>query len=511
MHDDRVFLGRIEVGRLDHPAVEGDTLGSSEGEELLFGRLKLGQILREFVVVEHLANHLALAVHDRIDIGVVGVAPAVEEVAVVAREGGVVPSFRAREGGHTPLLVGHVDLALHGRAASSLEVSVARGGIITVDGRHVVVTLLDLAQEFSLLIIKVEVQMAVAVGRHEDVVLHDGNIAHGLALDILLHALLQQEARLARRGVGVMETEAVLVAVHRIEDDAACVGRRLDAGDVSISIQRQIVLLRATIVEVIDPSRDLGVVLSRLRILIAILARIDLILLVGRIHAGKYLERIGLHATLVVADPAQRAAVCAPCDGVVESKLLLVHPVGDTVDDLVELAIGRDLALRRAIGNEDVVLSHEGDFLTIRREGRDLLGSVLRELAKLLALDVIDIEVGSIGATVDSPVVGLDEQMLSVVGHLVAVKALDLLALRIVEIEERLLTCDEGVSHHLLAVGRDLCILGSTLDWTHARDSLGDVLPARDIFQRKRLPGKHLYCCREQESTRDKNAFHLVL
>ena len=89
-------------------------------------------------------------------------------------------------------------------------------------------------------------------------------------------------------------------------------------------------------------------------------------------RAFEKLQGIGLHLAFIVPDPAQRPAVSAPCKCVVKAELLLVHPVGQTVDDLVERTVSGDLSDILAIRDVDVVLMDVCNLPPVRRKNRYL-------------------------------------------------------------------------------------------------------------------------------------------
>ena len=68
--------------------------------------------------------------------------------------------------------------------------------------------------------------------------------------------------------------------------------------------------------------------------------------------------------------------------------------------------------------------------------------------------------------------------MLSIGGHLVTIETFDLLAMRIVDVEEhtRLLTGLERVLHDLTAVLRDLRILVGSSEWVDSTNTVGREL-----------------------------------
>ena len=75
--------------------------------------------------------------------------------------------------------------------------------------------------------------------------------------------------------------------------------------------------------------------------------------------------------------------------------------------------------------------------------------------------------------------------MLSIGGHLVTIETFDLLAMRIVDVEEhtRLLTGLERVLHDLTAVLRDLRILVGSSEWVDSTNTVGRELTLGQSLQ----------------------------
>ena len=144
--------------------------------------------------------------------------------------------------------------------------------------------------------------------------------------------------------------------------------------------------------DVVAVHGDLGVLLARNGVLVGVGAGIVGILLHGGAHA--FIEREGelLDGALVVADPCQHGAIGIEIEGAREGELLLVDPVGLAVDDLVELAVLRHLALGIAeeqLDEEQVVIAHEGHHRAVGREGRHLLRAAVAEALQRAVLHII--------------------------------------------------------------------------------------------------------------------------
>ncbi len=167
----------------------------------------------------------------------------------------------------------------------------------------------------------------------------------------------------ALRAVGLAQhrLEAVLVAVEPEEVEAS-VGRPVEVGDVLVGVGTRVDARAAVGVDVVDPELHLGVGVARLRVFESIG------LVVERAVEAHHFEQG--HAALVEAQVGDAAAVGREGVGLRESELLLVHPVGGAVDDLVPLAVGGHAAqlLAARVIEVEVVLVRGGDPAAVGRE-----------------------------------------------------------------------------------------------------------------------------------------------
>ena len=89
-------------------------------------------------------------------------------------------------------------------------------------------------------------------------------------------------------------------------------------------------------------------------------------------------------------------AVARPGHSRIEAELLLVDPVGHTVDNAVQLAVGGNLLLRGAVGEVDVVVAHEGNAPAVGREHRHAHLAVGRQRSDAVVFHLIYIIFGLI-------------------------------------------------------------------------------------------------------------------
>ena len=133
--------------------------------------------------------------------------------------------------------------------------------------------------------------------------------------------------------------------------------------------------------------------------------------------------------------------------------LLLIHPVEQTVDDLLR-AVGRELplGLRGHVDREQIAVADERDELAVRAERRFLLiaGSA-REARQCLRRDVVDVQIFTDRQqhSPSAPVDG-DRTRAGELFRVIARHALHLcdLGLQLIRIEERGLLARDGVHEH---------------------------------------------------------------
>ena len=189
-----------------------------------------------------------------------------------------------------------------------LVINVARLAVVAVDGRYVIVTTYNPLLT-TVDVVEIYAHEAVAVARHEDMVGADGYGCHHLFLDILADLVLQEHLADGRAGVDGVEREHVLVAVHGIDNHLLRVTGALDARYISVLIERYLHLLRFLGLDVEAPYRHLCVVLACLGVLVAVVAGIDLVFVLGGFHAAEHLQGVCLYVALVELRPEEHCAV----------------------------------------------------------------------------------------------------------------------------------------------------------------------------------------------------------
>src|SRR5690606_22234413 len=99
-----------------------------------------------------------------------------------------------------------------------------------------------------------------------------------------------------------------------------------------------------------------------------------------------------LYIALVETVESDFPAIRAPEERLRERKLLFVHPVGTTIDNLIVLPIGRNLCFRTCVqvGIKQVVITNEGNLASLgRKRSIHLLSFLLRNRCNFLGFEVV--------------------------------------------------------------------------------------------------------------------------
>ena len=255
------------------------------------------------------------------------------------------------------------------------------------------------------------------------------NLFEALLLEIFISLFLQSQLADSRERIGHIDTQHVLMAVHRHDGHLRGIARRLDAGDIAISVERHVDLASLMRLDIIAVHTDLRVHLSRHRILIGIVARIFRILTVLGIQSLEDLHGILLHSALVITDPDNLFGICREDHRTVGREFLLVHPVGNTVEHLIELAVGSYLTLCiviKQLDEPDVIIPDKGYLIAVWRENGCLLRTTVTQRLQLVVPDTIYIIGGSERTAIDGLRLGLYQHPSAIGTHDIVVHPVDL-------------------------------------------------------------------------------------
>ena len=492
VHDDGIALRGVEVARLHHPAVELHALRGGEGEKFVLREERLNALLEGGVVHERREQLAVGCGAQRSDGRQGGGGIDVHKVAQALRKDGRVG---ARLGGEfllAPVLVG----AIHGLAQRTFlargVVERARLGVAAVEIGHVVAAARHLLHQLPGEVVEIEVAEAVAVGEVGEIVAEEFEAAVGRLSDVLLGGFAHGEGALRGARVADVDVHLVLQAVEGHDGEFVGIVGKLDAGHVAVAIHGHLHGARHAVFDVECQHRHGGVARACHGVFVAVRTGVFVILHALGAQALEFLHVVDRHLALVVAHPGEHGAVGVEVEGAVCGKLLFVHPVGNAIDDFVELAVLRHLALRVAVeqlDEEEVAAAHECHLIAVGREERHLLRASVGEGLEFSRAHVIYIIYGGERSAVDGFRLRLDQDAVLVGREHVAVEAFEFHALRLLHVEHgaNFLARLERMAHDALAVVGESRIAFAVGHGRHAVDVTGRIAAARDVFERERV------------------------
>ena len=350
----------------------------------------------------------------------------------------------------------HIHLSVVWAEHGCLEIDITRFLIHSVDVGHIVVTLLHLTNQLTIQVVEIEVHITITIAWQQDGLLaHDALLYHFL-LHILLDILTDEHLATASKRIDRIKTHIILMTVHRIDNEAVGIGRSLDARIVTIGIERYIELKGLATLHIIAPKAHLRIVLSCLRVLVGKLTRIFMIFRSPRLIALEHLKRVLFHLRLIEANPSDSRTIGIPGKSLVESKLLLIYPVGNTIDDFIELTIRSNLLFSLAIGNIKVVSLDKSHMLGVWRPSSHLLVLAFGKFGKLFATYIIYVELCLVGTAIHRLALGCHQELLAVRADDISIDRLER-SLRLVNVKNHLylLAIFERIGNNLLSVAAD--------------------------------------------------------
>ena len=200
---------------------------------------------------------------------------------------------------------------------------------------------------------------AVAITGQQDVLIAYTSPFHHFFLHILGHTLFNHQLRLTRKRIERIKIQFVLMSVHRKGYHTLGIRSLLYARKITVRSQRYIHAYCLAGFHIITPKAHHRVVLTSLGILIGIFTWIIGILFQGRLLTAEQLQGVSLHLRLIITNPAECSSVSIPSKSLIETKLFFVHPVRDTINDFIELAVVCNLYLLLTICDKKIVPSYK--------------------------------------------------------------------------------------------------------------------------------------------------------
>ena len=490
VHDDGIAARGVEILGLDHPSVELDALAGGEGKELLRAESAVDFLFQVGVVHEG-GQRLARGIAEGGDGRLLGGGIDVHEILHSCAERGGVCARLLREARHLALAVGHIDLLTQGALGACGIEEAARSLVVAIEMRHFEVALRHGLLQLAVEGVPIELLIARALGEEGEVALVELHVGVGCLADVAVVGLAQHHLGFGGAGIDHIDLHAVLVAIEGDDGEFGGVVGEVDAGNVAVGIEGHLEGSGDAVLDVVGVDAHLGVGRACHGIFIGVFTGVEVVVGMGGMAALEHLHVIDIHAALVVAHPSEHLAVGRETEGTVGGELLFVDPIGDAVDDFVELAVLRHLYLCIAIeelDDEEVALAHEADDVAIGRELRHLLRAARGEGHEGVVLDIKEVVLGREGAAVDGLGLGLEQDKLLVGREDVAIDGLEFdRALGLGGIEEggRLLASAEGGNDDAAIVAGKLRVVLAVLHRLDAIDIAGRIGTVRDVAERE--------------------------
>ena len=318
--------------------------------------------------------------------------------------------------------------------------------------------------------------VAVPVAGQQDMLRRQLNPLYHLLADIFVHLLFYHLLGDGAQRIDHKDAQTVLMAVQCVHSHLGGLLHSLQTGHIAVLVHRHLQLAHLLALDVIAPHRCRRVAVAGKGILI------------GGMRLVAQRQRVFLHLALVVAHPYQLLAIGGKHHRVAVTELLFVHPVGNAVDDLVLLAVLRHLHLGiviQQLHQEDVVVTHKGNLLTVGREQRRLLLAVLRQGHRPVVSDIIYIIGGGERVAIDGLALCLQQDAPAVRTHDEALQPVYLVALRRLGIKQRLrhLARLERALHNALVAVAHLHKRLAVSHWLHSIHRLRTEHAARQVLQ----------------------------
>ena len=373
------------------------------------------------MVVLHHVQLFAVGLVQRIDGRCVEVGPDIAVVGGVAVEGGGVPAVAAGEQLFAfPVKIDAVEVAVQragfvGEVVDPLVLLIHRA-----DGCHLPFAGSDWGETLLVHVHHIEMVEAVALrsDNHPFVIFEEIIFVRDVQPAVVHIGIYF--AHLSVRGVVAVEHHFVLVAVHFQDDQLFGVGQPVEAGNVAVAVVAHADGFPALRLHIIQVHGHQRVVLARLGVFVMVFVGVEL--------APHYHVEL-LHPRFVKAEVGEVAAVGRPLKGLGHVQLLLIHPVGHAVDDLLEFSVpgDGDFPVVFQILDEQVVFAHKGDFLPVRGEGGEALFAKagVGQKGHGFVFQVKNIVNGLVGSAVDVFHLGAYQQFVLLFVELVHLHLLD--------------------------------------------------------------------------------------
>ena len=232
----------------------------------------------------------------------------------------------------------------------------------------------------------------ITIAGQQDVLIGNANTANCFILNITGNPILNsQEAKRTQR-VNHIDTKAVLMAIKCINSNARGVTGHYHTRDIAVSINGNLQLARLTATDVKTPHGAVCILLSSNGILVCIKSRIVRIFLSFRLEPLKNRHRILLYLTLIIANPYYLPTIGTKYHCTTKTKLFLVNPVRNTINNFIPSSILRHLhfgIVIQQLNKKNIIVTHKSYLITIRGKQRSLLRTIQRQWNNTVIMQII--------------------------------------------------------------------------------------------------------------------------
>jgi len=238
-----------------------------------------------------------------------------------------------------------------------------------------------------------------------------------LRIDISLIFITQDQAENAAFRIRVIHIENILMTVQGHHSQLIVIIRKNDPWNIAVRFHRNFQFLRIFRRHVIRVQRHFRILLASFRIFIVIIAGIK--------PVAEHLHRIFGHFRFIETHKSQLFAVRRPGHQVRYGKLFFIYPIGNTVQDFIQLPVFRHLDFRIVIEftNPYIIVTHIGDHPPVRRECRNhLLAFRIGNRLHIITAHIIVVHIRLERTAIDRLRIAPDENMMSCAADRVSVE-----------------------------------------------------------------------------------------
>ena len=192
------------------------------------------------MIINQCGKYFTSSLTKRILIGIIQIAPNVDEILEVLAEYGMIYSGLLREDLHFTVLMGYHHLLIRSSLRIGSKESITSHIIEAIDTLHHIFVCDNLTQKLTIEVIQIKVVKAITFAGQKDILVCNLYILESLFLHILVNLILNDQSRYRREWIRHIDLQVVLMTIQREDDYLLRIGSRHDARDISISLQWQV-------------------------------------------------------------------------------------------------------------------------------------------------------------------------------------------------------------------------------------------------------------------------------